>query len=114
MRLGKPGTAAEIPGAYGLIGNMEDYNMKLKSCRENTELMRTETNSGNVSSYRVRNSSVLRLLFAPVPEDAPPPRNRTRMTRIGRIFTDIHDPCVSVSSVPSMSYHNSAIIDEDK
>jgi len=30
----------------------------------------------------------LGILFAPVPEDAPPPRNRTRMTRIGRIFMD--------------------------
>ncbi len=29
-------------------------------------------------------------------------RNRTRMTRIGRIFTDNFDPCASVSSVKSV------------
>ncbi|MCZ7384482.1 MAG: hypothetical protein O8C63_07010 [Candidatus Methanoperedens sp.] len=31
---------------------------------------------------------------------------RTRMTRIGRIFTDEFNPCASVSSVQSVFYHN--------
>ena len=32
------------------------------------------------------------------------PQYRTRMTRIGRIFTDNFDPCASVSSVQSVFY----------
>ncbi len=34
------------------------------------------------------------------------PQNRTRMTLIRRIFTDIFNPCASVSSVKSVFYHN--------
>jgi hypothetical protein len=41
-------------------------------------------------------------------------RHGTRMTRIGRIFTDIFNPCASVSSVQSVFYRNPAIIDDDK
>ncbi len=41
-------------------------------------------------------------------------RHGTRMTRIGRIFTDIFDPCVSASSVQSVFYRNPATIDDDK
>ena len=36
-------------------------------------------------------------------------RIRTRMTRIGRIFTDILNPCVSVSSVLSVFLHTKMI-----
>ncbi len=35
-------------------------------------------------------------------------------TRIGRIFTDIFNPCVSASSAQSVSYRNPSIIDDDK
>ncbi len=41
------------------------------------------------------------------------PNLRTRMPRIGRIFTDTHYPCASASSVQSVFYRNSAIINED-
>jgi len=40
--------------------------------------------------------------------------NGTRMTRIGRIFTDTHYPWVSASSAQSVFYRNSAMIDDDK
>ncbi len=35
-------------------------------------------------------------------------------TRIGRISTDIFNPCLSVSSVQSVFYRNPATIDDDK
>ncbi len=38
----------------------------------------------------------------------------TRMTLIGRIFTDIFNPWVSVSSVQSVFYRIPRIIDDDK
>ncbi len=37
-------------------------------------------------------------------ERTPPQVHRTRMIRIERIFTDIFNPCVSVSSVQSVFY----------
>jgi len=40
--------------------------------------------------------------------------NGTRMTRIGRIFTDTHYPRASASSAQSMFYHKTAIFDDDK
>jgi len=49
-------------------------------------------------------------------EKAAASRFRTRMTRIGRIFTDTHNPCVSVSSAQSVFHpinqinHISALI----
>ncbi len=43
-----------------------------------------------------------------------PQRYGTRMTRIGRIFTDIHYPCVSASSTQSVFYRKTAIFDDDK
>ncbi len=52
-----------------------------------------------------------------LPEGREPQIYRTRMTRIGRIFTDNFDPCASVSSVQSVQsvfYSNPAIIDDDK
>ncbi len=39
-------------------------------------------------------------------EKATTSRSRTRMTRIGRIFTDILDRCASVSSALSVFYRN--------
>jgi hypothetical protein len=36
-------------------------------------------------------------------------RIRTRMTLIGRIFTDIFNPCVSVSSVQSVFHPNKIV-----
>ncbi len=47
-------------------------------------------------------------------EEMPAKRYGTRMTRIGRIFTDIFNPCVSVSSVQSVFYSIPPIIDDDK
>jgi hypothetical protein len=41
-------------------------------------------------------------------------RHGTRMTAIGRIFTDIFNPCVSASSVQSVFYRNPSMIDDDK
>ncbi len=41
-------------------------------------------------------------------------RHGTRMTLIGWIYTDIFNPCASVSSVQSVFYRNPAIIDDDK
>ncbi len=46
--------------------------------------------------------------------EMPTKRHGTRMTRIGQIFTDIFNPCVSVSSVQSVFYRNPATIDDDK
>jgi len=40
-------------------------------------------------------------------------RNGTRMTRIGRISTDTHYPCASVSSAQSVFYRKTAIFDDD-
>jgi len=51
------------------------------------EFERTDTNSGR---------SELAFL----------PQYRTRMTRIGRIFTDIYYPCVSASSAQSVFYRS--------
>ncbi len=47
-------------------------------------------------------------------EEMPTKRYGTRMTWIGRIFTDIFNPCVSASSVQSVFYRNPATIDDDK
>ncbi len=47
-------------------------------------------------------------------ERTPPQVHRTRMTRIGRIFTDNFDLCASASSVQSVFYRNPATIDDDK
>jgi hypothetical protein len=47
-------------------------------------------------------------------EEMPQQRHSTRMTRIGRIFTDIFNPWVSASSAQSVFYRNPAIIDDDK
>jgi hypothetical protein len=41
-------------------------------------------------------------------------RHGTRMTLIGWIYTDIFNPCVSASSVQSVFYRNTAIINDDK
>jgi hypothetical protein len=41
-------------------------------------------------------------------------RYGTRMTRIGRIFTDIFNPCASASSAQSAFYRNPSMIDDDK
>ncbi len=46
--------------------------------------------------------------------EMPIKRHGTRMTRIGRIFTDICNPRVSASSAQSVFYRNPAIIDDDK
>ncbi len=39
---------------------------------------------------------------------APQKTQRTRMIRIGRIFTDVLNPCASVSSVQSVFYRNAS------
>ena len=50
----------------------------------NSELRRTETNSGYSEFVRVRISSVSNLLFAPAPERAPPaPAVHSRSSRAG-------------------------------
>ena len=46
--------------------------------------------------------------------EMPTKRYGTRMTRIGRIFTDIFDPCASASSAQSVFYRNVAPINHDK
>jgi len=56
---------------------------------------RTQTNFDNVSSYRVCTSSLFNPYF--FVSGRKHPRNRTRMTRIARIFTDTFYPCSIVS-----------------
>ncbi len=41
-------------------------------------------------------------------------RHGTRMTRIGQIFTDLFNPCVSVSSAQSVFYHKKPQINADE
>src|SRR5574341_764112 len=48
--------------------------------------------------------------FTPWYEKVLPSRRRTRMTRIGRIFTDTFNPCASVSSVKSVFYRTFFIV----
>lgn len=99
MRLGKPGTAAESTYGDGLGENMGDYGMMARffglSWFEKPQ--RAQSSTIPVTTY----------------DKAAAPRFITRMTPIGRIFTDIHDPCVSVSSVLSVFYHNPILIDDD-
>jgi hypothetical protein len=47
-------------------------------------------------------------------DEMPTKRYGTRMTRIGRIFTDIFNPCASVSSAQSVFHRIPPIIDDDK
>ena len=46
--------------------------------------------------------------------EMPTKRYGTRMTRIGRIFTDIFNPRVSASSAQSVFHRNPETIDDDK
>jgi hypothetical protein len=51
----------------------------------------------NITQQRVQSSGIFNKFY----EKTVTPRRRTRMTRIGRIFTDIFNPCVSESSAHS-------------
>ncbi len=77
----------------------------IKEPEKNNELKRTETNSGSVSSYGVRTSSLLIFfIFGRIYRKAQQ-HFGTRMTRIGRIFTDTANLRTSASSAQSVFHH---------
>ena len=63
----------------------------------------------NLSPQRAQRTQSLALNFVLFYAKALSQRIRTRMTRIGRIFTDILNPYLSVSSVLSVFLHTKMI-----
>ena len=81
-------TLEKVQTASAQTGKIFEEPMINKNIYVNNELKRTRTNSNWLSSFQFVPVRCLNYLW-----------NRTRMTWIGRIFTDIFNPRASVSTV---------------
>lgn len=78
------------------------------------KLRQASVNFGQRAVIRMHELNKLPQSSAIRREEVLPQRHGTRMTRIGRIFTDNFNPWVSASSAQSVFYRIPPIIDDDK